>query len=287
MIKNILILATILSMQVTAQAMEQEAISQDSSYLKLLPIGPLVLTLQYVASTPSNIYALKSFLLSHEELIHNEEFLKALCSSLSSRLNTSYGKIVVRILNIYGTDRAIEILKKNVSMDDEIRKGAQDYFFDALKNSHSASVKFFIRAGISPNTCDFLGSPALVYATWEGNKEMIELLIALQANSNAKNRAGDTALMVAASNGYTDIVQILVNAQGDVNVTNREGQTALIGAASKSNDRIVEILLEHGANVNAQDTHGYTALRSTSSKYTSEILLKAGADLTIKDKYTV
>ena len=79
---------------------------------------------------------------------------------------------------------------------------------------------------------------------------------------------GYTALMVASKNGHKEIVELLVNAGADVNFKNNLHETALMFACQKKdNIEIVKILVNAGANVNDFDDIGIT--------YNSTVLNKA------------
>jgi len=65
----------------------------------------------------------------------------------------------------------------------------------------------------------------LLYAAEKGNKDLAELLIAHNADVNAKNGAGDTPLIVAQSNGHDDVAKLLLAQNPDVNTKDSDGDT--------------------------------------------------------------
>ncbi len=58
---------------------------------------------------------------------------------------------------------------------------------------------------------------------------------------------GLTALHWASMQGHKDMVQLLVTKGADVNMKNPSGQTALSMAKMQRNNEIVELLRKHGA----------------------------------------
>ena len=133
---------------------------------------------------------------------------------------------------------------------------------------------------------------ALIAAAMQGNRELIELLVASGANVNAKNQIVDskeyeygdsTALTIAAGQDHKKCVETLVRLGADVNKANHQGFTPLIAAAENCRDNTdtVRFLIDSGADVNATDFVDETALiRSAQSCNTLKIklLLELGAD---------
>lgn len=60
------------------------------------------------------------------------------------------------------------------------------------------------------------GNTALMRAVYEGEACIVELLLELGANVNARGRDGDTALMCAVAYRETKCVEILLKAGADV-----------------------------------------------------------------------
>ena len=101
---------------------------------------------------------------------------------------------------------------------------------------------------------------ALQLATAFEDPEMVEVLLELKANVNA--RANDmTALLTAASNGVdVPAVNCLLNGGAHVDDRDRLGRTALHRASSEGDVNIITVLLEHKADIDARDLLGWTAL---------------------------
>ena len=76
-----------------------------------------------------------------------------------------------------------------------------------------------------------------------------------------------------------------------MNITDNEGETTLMSVSSRTpwhySDDTVDVLLKAGADVNLRDERGYTALRNAvecSKDVVIDLLLNAGADVNITDK---
>jgi ankyrin repeat protein len=76
---------------------------------------------------------------------------------------------------------------------------------------------------------------------------------------------------------YTQIVQALLALDANPNVQDKRGKTALMFMSQHNDLDALQLLLEHGAQVNLQDSVGHTALFYTAQAETARLLLKHGA----------
>jgi len=174
--------------------------------------------------------------------------------------------------------------------------------------------------GVDVNERDNYGGTALVYASWQGQTRVAELLIEAGADVNAQTNYGWTALMSASSRGHPEFAQLLIEAGADVTLKTNSGDTAMklaresghaevlallietSGNTSEINNLLfravirddfdeVKWLIEAGADINALNKSGYTALMLASYLGRTEVaklLVNAGADVRItnNDGYT-
>jgi ankyrin repeat protein len=112
----------------------------------------------------------------------------------------------------------------------------------------------------------------LIKASEEGDCEFADLFIKRGADVNARGH-GETPLMRAAVFGHLQIVELLIANNADVNAVNEEdGFTALMCAAYFGHLKIVEILMPKIKDVNARNWDGETALTLAISKNNAEII---------------
>jgi ankyrin repeat protein len=71
-------------------------------------------------------------------------------------------------------------------------------------------VKLLLDKGANVNVKENRnGATPLIVAAFEGNKEVIEQLLAKGADIDAKDNEGNTALSLASARGHTAVVELL------------------------------------------------------------------------------
>jgi ankyrin repeat protein len=138
------------------------------------------------------------------------------------------------------------------------------------------------------NDKDKYGATALIDASLQGQKEIVELLILEGADLNARDNQGNTALMNAALRGHIEIVELLITNGADVSLKDKSGNTALIESAKYAREsacEIITLLKDNGANVNAKNKFGLSALIHAAQgghAENIECLIAEGADVNAK-----
>lgn len=126
------------------------------------------------------------------------------------------------------------------------------------------------------------GTTALEHAVKNGNRQMVQLLLAAGADVNTRDQGGQTVLMMVNDDATTDLVWDLLNAGANVNEKDKEGNTPLIEAAGVNNIEVLRTLLDAGADITARNDEGETPLMMAASAglvNNVRALLLAGSDL--------
>jgi len=144
-----------------------------------------------------------------------------------------------------------------------------DALREAAANGHAEMVNLLLAADANVHAND---DEALREAAARGHVEIVSLLLAAGANVHAND---DEALRYAAARGHVEIVSLLLAADANVHANN---DAALRYAAASGHAEIVSLLLAADANVHANND---AALRYAAASGHAEIvnrLLAAGAN---------
>lgn len=124
---------------------------------------------------------------------------------------------------------------------------------------------------------------------------MVERLLQLGANPNAKAQDGIPALVAAMSMGdqalmpvtgfhpNVEIATLLLDHGANPDALNKNWQTPLMAAACFGDEKLVKLFIDHKANVNIGNKFGMTALMYSRSTAKVEMLIAAGASVNDKD----
>ena len=144
----------------------------------------------------------------------------------------------------------------------------------ACKSKHLEMVDKLLKLGANVNARNCKGNSPLHRAC--ASIEVIQRLVKEKTlNVNITNNKNKTPLMCRAENGNKDPLKILLENGADVNAVNNEGQTALHLATfrtSKSYIECLNLLIEYKANVGLEDNQGRTALHWAAEKGNDETL---------------
>ncbi|KLI29725.1 ankyrin repeat domain-containing protein, partial [Brachyspira hyodysenteriae] len=113
-------------------------------------------------------------------------------------------------------------------------------------------VKFLLEKGADANTVceieneDMVISPTpLMNAAYNGNINIINMLLENGADINYTTDFGTTPLMMAASFNHFEAVKVLLENNADTSITDEDGRTALDWAKLENFEDIVELLEEY------------------------------------------
>ncbi|KAJ5410107.1 uncharacterized protein N7487_004466 [Penicillium crustosum] len=151
----------------------------------------------------------------------------------------------------------------------------------AAFNGHEQEVEFLLRvhkrAVLIP---DSTNTYAIQWASLNGHKRVVQLLLNRGAHVNAQGGRHGYALVAACFNGHINIVQLLLNRGAHVNSQGGRHGYALVAACFKGHIKIVQLLLKRGAHVNAQGGRHGNALQAACAgghDKIAQLLLQEGA----------
>ena len=135
----------------------------------------------------------------------------------------------------------------------------------ASRNGHKGIVELLIDNGANIEARNEYGYTPLLLASYRGHIKIVKLLIDNGADLNAKDNYGWTTLILASRIGYIDIVKLLIDNGADIEAKNNYGYTPLLLASYRGNTEIVKLLIDKGANIEARNNDGWTPLHWASA----------------------
>jgi ankyrin repeat protein len=156
--------------------------------------------------------------------------------------------------------------------------------------THLAMIEQLLAAGADPSIkitgkighrgsfdmrwSDLKGGTAFSRAAWNGDIEVMRLLLEHGADATVATEKGETALLLLAGAGWplgqgylrseeeiTAALDLLVEELGlDVNAATTEGITPVIGAVFKGDNFVVQYLVDHGARLDVKDKAGRSVI---------------------------
>ncbi|KAI5639789.1 ankyrin repeats (3 copies) domain-containing protein [Phthorimaea operculella] len=148
-----------------------------------------------------------------------------------------------------------------------------------------------LRRGAGVNVQDDNGYTPLHHACLRSHKEIVQLLLSVDASPCVLDKKGANPLHLAAWKGDVDIVNMLLahsNPRVDINQQTSDQETAVLIAARSGYVQVVEVLIAHGADVTIKNIKDESALDLAAffgRLETVQLLLRVRPDLVDQYKY--
>jgi len=148
----------------------------------------------------------------------------------------------------------------------------------AAYRKHYDAVRALLRLGANPKARDLQRFDILAIAAVNNDMELLK--IGLEGGADPTQVAGNfdgTALITAAHLGHVELVKALIAAKAPLDHVNSMGWTALItcvvlGNGSKNHIATVEALVKAGADVDIKDRGGNTAVTHARARRYDEMV---------------
>lgn len=128
-------------------------------------------------------------------------------------------------------------------------------------------------------------STPLLIACYEGDLNIVNLLVNYGANVHARNDTGSTCLYLACYSGHFDIAKRMIECGVDINATNKHIGTPLHTAYHNDRIDIIKLLLDNGADTTIINNQGKLAInmKQTENNFGSNDYSYSGSDSSDSD----
>ena len=194
---------------------------------------------------------------------------KANTTGMTIQHNSKEGMVSISLPHLFGTAESAEfakvLLEHGCDIDAPLEIKIKDKVWPITPLALAAStdridiVEFLLENGANVDHQDaFIGISALVFATFAGQQQNMELLLKYKADVNQVGRV--TALTAACIIANSEAVRVLLEHGANVDLTDSQGKSPLISAVQTTNDKggvlkkkdvkgTVELLFEYKAEV--------------------------------------
>lgn len=183
--------------------------------------------------------------------------------------------------------------KADVNYSESVSQGEQAYIDEwtplmwASVNGNTEIVKLLLKNGAWVNYLNSAVVSALWLAADNGHLAAVKELVKHGAHINNRNAENVTPLMAAAMHGHYAVVKYLIKAKADINLVhnNNDGDSALMLAIARKQNKVAQLLINSGANINISNKFGITALMIATAEGDEEIVVKLlakNADISMK-----
>jgi hypothetical protein len=120
-------------------------------------------------------------------------------------------------------------------------------------NKNIRAVRDLIEQGVNIDVQNKLGWTALMEAVYNNDIDMVHVLITAGANLNIRQyKRRRDALLIASSKGYLEIVEILLASNADINTEDISCNNAL-SLSPLNNLELIKKLIEAGATIDIRN----------------------------------
>lgn len=154
----------------------------------------------------------------------------------------------------------------------------------AAQNGHLKVIELLRDRGADLDAGESDGATPLWIASQQGFIDIVNILLAQQANPNTRViRSSRSPLHQAAQNGHVDVAAALLASGANVNAVEEDGWPPLMLAAQQGSEDMANLLVANGADINLREVKGGTPLWIAAQQghvKIAEMLLQNGATAT-------
>lgn len=142
----------------------------------------------------------------------------------------------------------------------------------AIWGGSASIVRLLLDKGLP--IIDSQGASMLVLAAFQGNINLVSVILEKKPVIDAVDHNGDTALMGAAQGTHEDVFELLLEKNARIDMVSKYGETLLLCASRGGSIKIVNKLLSLGADIHATNDFGKTALMTAAAAGNVEVFMR-------------
>lgn len=142
---------------------------------------------------------------------------------------------------------------------------------DAVKKGHLEGIARLLNND-TINRQNKAEKTPLILAVENGHKEIVQLLLQHNAQTEVKDSYGMTALMHAAHNGELEITSDLIRHNAYVNAQDNEDWSPLMFSVLKNHISVCKLLITHNANPHLSNSDGDSSISLAGLDRKGEVL---------------
>ena len=148
-----------------------------------------------------------------------------------------------------GLESVLQLIDERIKIPFSLAKWfSTARFYNAAKDGDESTIRTLLAEGIDPDLKDRLNRSPFLLAAREGYLGLLEILLDTQAvDINSRSIYGYSAIWYAAFDGNDEIVRMLLKRNADPNLANLAVRTPLAMAEARGHRNIVEMLTAAGA----------------------------------------
>ena len=168
---------------------------------------------------------------------------------------------LVRVIETQDLEKVQLLIKDGVNIDATIIY-TKTPLTHAIDLNYSKVALHLLENGCNPTLTEdhFPHSQPIHLAARKGMSKIVEKLVDMNSDPNARDQDGMTPLHIASYFGHVDVVEMLIKRRAISDVQDSCGRTPLHRAVESGSDNVVTTLLRHNADINTTDDKGWTPL---------------------------